>query len=200
MSRKRYSILYYSTIILLLGNTNPIHNNQAKDYLDIPGPIKYDKIEYNLAWSAMPEKNYIKQEYIPSGHTTDDFNKMILIEALVTNNNVEDIVKIKLMELEKRKKVDPVVNYQSFNKPDKNDYLLDFLVSEGKDNLSMVEWNVYRYKAFKDSSGHQGVMVFGFVSRETKNITDYLDTLSGFRKQQIKILASYPVPKINFKF
>jgi hypothetical protein len=187
-------------MIFFWGNSNSIHNGQVVDYLSIPGPIKYDNVEYNLGWSAMPEKNYIKQEYIPSGHTTDDFNKMILIEALATNSSVENIVQIKLKELEIRKKTDPVVNYQLFNKPDKNDYLLDFLVSEGKDNLSMVEWNVYRYKAFKDSLGHQGVMIFGFVSRETKNITDYLDTLSGFRKQQIRILASYPVPKINFKF
>ncbi len=200
MKPKRYSIIALSILIFLLGNANSIHYNQVIDYLGIPGPVKYDNAEYKLAWSASPEKNYFKQEYLPRGGKIDKFNKMILVEALATNSSLEDIVRIKLLELEKRKKDDPIVNYKLFNNPGKTDYMLDFLVSEGKDNLTRAEWNVYRYESFMDSSGHRGVMIFGFVSRETTYITDFLNNLGEFRRQQMKILASYPLPTINLTF
>ena len=131
MKYNRYSITLMSIATLCLGNASSIHNNQATDYLGVPGPIKYDRVEYNLAWSASPEKNYFKQEYLPNGSQPDKFSQMILIEALITNYTLEDIIRVKLMELEKRKKDDPVVNYKLFNKPDKTDYLLDFIISEG---------------------------------------------------------------------
>jgi Alcohol dehydrogenase GroES-like domain len=75
--------------------------------------------------------------------------------------------------------------------------LLDFLVSEGKENLTMAEWNAYRYELFKDSAGHRGVMIFGVVRRETEDITSFLNNLGELRKQQIKTLTSYSLPGIN---
>jgi len=197
MRYKHYSVTILSIAALGFGSASFMEYIQATDYLGVPGPIKYEGIEYNLAWSASSEKTYFKQEYLPGNSQPDKFSQMILIEALITNYTLEDIIRIKLTELEKRKKDDPVVNYKLLNKPDKNEYLLDFLVSEGKDHLTMVEWNAYRYEVFKDSAGHRGVMIFGVVRRETENITGFLNSLGELRKQQIKTLASYLLPEVK---
>lgn len=176
-----------------------MRRDQTIDYLGIPGPIHYNNLDYHFAWSASPAKNYFKQEYLSSNDKIEAFDEMILIEALVTKDKLAEVVKIKLAELEERKKQDPVLNYQLFHNGEKAEFLLDFIVSEGKDKLSMVEWDAYRYKSFTDKAGHSGVMIFGFIRRETKNITDFLNSLGDFRKQQMGILGAYLLPSIDLQ-
>jgi hypothetical protein len=48
------------------------------------------------------------------------------------------------MELQNRKTTDPVVNYKLFKNPQNTEYLLDFVLSDGQQDLKEVEWNEYR--------------------------------------------------------
>src|SRR5687767_12698448 len=84
----------------------PAHQQKVKDYLHVPGPVVFNKISYNLAWSSHPSAVYYKQEYIPAGQTVEKFTKMILIEAVTGEFMLQDLVKAKTGELDKRKAVD----------------------------------------------------------------------------------------------
>src|SRR4051812_27778928 len=83
-------------------------------YLGIVGPIVFDAVSYNLAWSSHPSNNYYREEYIPSGQPVEKFKKLIIVEVITGETKVEDIVALKVAELIKIKKSNPVVNYEKF--------------------------------------------------------------------------------------
>src|SRR5580692_8933135 len=92
-----------------LGFTFKNNKDEAKDYLNIPGPLTFEKMDYNFVWSSHPSENYYKQEYIPKGDNVENFTKMVLIDAIVSDSlKVEDAVTAKVSELETRKKTDAV--------------------------------------------------------------------------------------------
>src|SRR6266567_3027635 len=76
----------------------------VKDYLNVPGPIKFANASYNLTWSAHPSSIYYKQEYIPAGDTVEHFNKLILIDVVDSNLSLEGVIKEKIYWLENQKK------------------------------------------------------------------------------------------------
>jgi len=121
--------------------------NKVNDYLNIPGPIKLNQMEYNLVWSSHPNENYFKQEYVSSHENINKYNSMVLIDFIKGDFNIKDVVDQKVAELQEMKKTNPVVNYQIFE--NKEEYILDFLISEnskdGKEIL-IAERNIYRYK------------------------------------------------------
>ncbi|MES1217180.1 MAG: hypothetical protein ABUT20_16825, partial [Bacteroidota bacterium] len=52
------------------------HAQTAKkmtDYLGIPGPVMFDKKNYNLSWTSHPSPAYYKHEYLPAGENADKF-------------------------------------------------------------------------------------------------------------------------------
>ena len=173
------------------------YSQTANDNLGVPGPIVYENIEYNLAWSAIPAKHYYKQEYLAAGSDTKHFKNMLLLEAVEGDFTILDIIKIKLEELKERQKKDPVVNFKLFNNPDQSEYVLDFIVSEGKQRISTVEWDAYRYKLFVDSSGHKGVQLFGVCIRETEDVTSFLNSLKDIRKKEITAIEEFSIPFIQ---
>jgi len=115
-----------------------------KDYIHMPGPVKFENALYYLSDSYHPEAYYYKQEYIPKGETADKFNSMITIDVLIADVSVKDVVTQKVSELEEMKKTNPVVNYKVYEQTDKGEYMLDFLISQNADgNVQIVEWNLY---------------------------------------------------------
>ena len=173
------------------------YSQTAQDHLGIPGPVVYDQLIYNLAWSALPTKIYFKQEYLPSGSDTVHFDRMILIEAVEGDYKLEDVVDLKVTELKEMQKKNPVVNFAVFNNPDKTEYIVDFILSRGKKRLNLIEWNAYKYKLFVDSSGRKGVQLFGVCFRDTNDITAFFNALPDLRKKELKKLISYPMPNIQ---
>ena len=173
---------------------------QVKDYLNVPGPIKFDNVSYNLAWSANPVANYYKQEYIIKGDSLERFNKMVLIDVLEDTLQVKDLVYMKINSLEKRKKEDAVVNYKLIQSPDSTEYIVDFVLSEGTPIVDFVEWNAYRYTAFTGKSGKKGVLLFGISIRSYgNNIPDFFGSLSDMRDKIITELISYKIPPVIIK-
>jgi hypothetical protein len=193
-------ILLLLTGSLFLGFINYKDQAATKDYLNIPGPIKFRGITYNLTWSAHPTDNYYKQEYIPVNDTVEHFNKMILIDAIVSDTlSVVDAVRAEAAELDARKATDPVLHYQVFNNPDKTEYMVDFLESEGTVTaLHIAEWNVYRYKAFKDKSGHKGVLLFASSARAyDDSIINFIKSIKTDRPEKLNDLIDYNIPEIS---
>ena len=169
------------------------------DYLNIPGPITFNKTEYILAWSSNPESNYYKQEYLPQGDNINNFHKLITIELIISDSlSLQKTILHKIAELEEKKKYNPVINYKMFNNPEKTEYIIDFVESEGPEKaLHIVEWNAYRYKVFQDKSGKRGIILVGISLRAyDKKIKDFFWWLKDGRLKNINKLIEFNIPEV----
>ncbi|GAB4017778.1 hypothetical protein GCM10028808_50200 [Spirosoma migulaei] len=138
------------------------------DYLQVPGPILFERTAYHLAWASHPTPAFYKQEYLAVGIDPSRFTSMIFFDLLRGTLTVQEAVGTKVAELKKLKETNPLVSYQLRELPGTGEFLLDFLLSQatpdGK-SQSIVERNVYRYKPFTDPSGKKGILLFGVSQR-----------------------------------
>jgi len=67
-------------------------SDDAVDRLSVPGPINFDGTSYQLTWSSHPSAYYYKQEYLPAGQTSEHFQRMVLLEAIVQGTDVSGAV------------------------------------------------------------------------------------------------------------
>jgi len=171
------------------------------NYYDTPTTIVFDDINFKLAWSSHPNDSYYKQEYIPNGESVDHFNNMIMIDFIITDATTQTAANAQISNLIERKKTDAVCNYQVLKSPDGNDYMLDFVMSEGSgDNLDVIEWNAYHYKPYTDKAGHKGVLLFAISRRAyADKCMPFLKELRNYKTNQLNKLIRYPVPEITVK-
>lgn len=196
----KLSYLLSAFILLAMSSFIPGENQQkTKDYLHVPGPVEFNKLKYDLSWSSHPSATYYKQEYVPAGQTVEKFTKMILIEAVTGEFNLQDIVKGKTAELDQRKSSDKVTNYQVIENKATGEYLLDFVISApGNNNNTIVEWNAYRYRKLNDKSGKKGIMLFAYSRRAYGSATTkFLEDLKKERTADINVLAAYSIPQVT---
>ncbi|HEY8783618.1 MAG TPA: hypothetical protein VIM16_18470 [Mucilaginibacter sp.] len=117
------------------------------NYYNIPSSLIFNNIHYELSWSAHPNSTYYKQEYVSKGEQLQHFNDMLLIDFSNSDIPVEDVVQAQIIKLVERKKTDIVCNYQLLKNEKTNEFMLDFIMSEGSNNrVTTVEWNAYHYK------------------------------------------------------
>lgn len=175
---------------------------QAKvvDYLGIPGPLKVDNQTYYLSWSSHPTAQYYKHEYLQAIDNVDRYNKMIMIDFLEGDYKIEDVVNQKIATLDNLKKTNPVINYKVYK--DKDEYMLDFLISEnskdGKEVL-IAERNVYRYKLVT-SGNKKGLLLFAISERGyPENMDQFFNSLKANTATLINTVAKYKLPTIKIK-
>jgi len=174
---------------------------KAKEYLDVPGPIVFEKASYQLDWSSHPTNNFYKQEYLVKGDISGKYKTMVLMDVLLTDRSVKEIAGDKIAELKKIKETNPVVNYEIMDNPASGEYMLDFLLTantvDGK-NISIVERNVYRYKTFTDKTGKKGILLFGVSTRGYGNgIDNFFASLKTNKKSLVDAVAKYNIPAIT---
>jgi hypothetical protein len=133
---------------VILGDLGVARSDSAVDRLSLPESIEFNGESYRLSWSSHPKPDYYKQEYLPSGQTSERFQRMVLIEAIVRGVDINDAVAAKVSMLNKRKSTDPTVNFAVVKNPKNNEIILDFILSaEDPKGDDIVEWNAYRYAA-----------------------------------------------------
>ena len=98
-------------IHVVLGYVGVAHSAGAVDRLSLPDSIEFNGESYRLSWSSHPKPYYYKQEYLPPGQTSERFQRMVLIEAIVRGIDVNGAVAAKVNLLNKRKSTDPTVNF-----------------------------------------------------------------------------------------
>ena len=175
-------------------------NQDVMDYLNIPGPVHYDGKDFKLAWSSHPTPEYYKQEYLPGDEKPESYNQMILIELAIGDLNVKDIAASKKNEIESRKAGDPVASYQSSTEKSGDD-IFDFMLSQdfGLEN-GIVEWNVYRYIPYTDSSGKKGIALYALSQRAYgKNSEAFVSDIKANREKYISTFLSSGRPEIKLK-
>lgn len=176
-------------------NTEP-KKNSVTDYLNTGNEIIFENEKYNLVWSSNPSPNYYKQEYLSSKDSLEKFKKLILIEAIVGKTDPKSAADIKVAELKKLKQIDPMVNFDLFEK--NGEIMLDFIVSNKIPDSEVIERNVYRYKTFTDKNSKEGVLLFGVCERAYGNdITNFLTELKAKRFDVPNAAGSFQIPQIT---
>ena len=190
-----------TTLLIGLVLTTISFGQTAKpvEYLGVTGPISFNKVNYNLAWTSHPADNYYKQEYLAKGDVIERFKKLVLLEILTGNTALKDIVAAKIVELKQMKQSNPLVQYEAFEKD--GEVILDFLVSQNApdgNSVSIVERNVYRYKSLAEKSGKKGVLLFGVSERSYGNDVDlFLANLKAHRLDLITLVGAFNIPSIT---
>lgn len=193
------TILTTILIGLLLTTSTFGQTTKPTEYLGVPGPITFDKVYYNLAWSSHPSNYYYKQEYLAKEDTLEKFQHLIVLEIITGKTKVKDVVAAKIAELKRMKVSNPVINWETFEKS--GEVMLDFLMSENTPDgklLSVVERNVYRYKSIVDKSGKKGVLLFGVSDRHYGNdIDNFFKTFKAKRFDLINLVGAFDIPEIS---
>jgi hypothetical protein len=156
----------------------------AVDQLSVPGPLRVDDVDYLLVYAARPAPSYYKQEYVAANETADRYHRMVLVELIVGDVEIDDVVASQVQMVESRKTSDPVANIAVMRSPGTGETIADFLLSArlptGED---VVEWNAYRYLPHA-----QGVMLFG-LSRRAYG-TDAMAFLKGLGAERVRVIQS----------
>ena len=196
----------YLLLIPFLGLTKielPNYEYWQKDvsnYLSLPNNLEFENKKYDLSFSSHPAEKYYKQEYLPKGEYINHFSNLLFVDAILSDTlKVIDVVTNKIAELEILKKTNPIINYKSFNNPDKTEYIIDFLTSNSQDDkVEIVEWNAYKIKAFTDKNGVKGVMLLAVSKRAYDNkVTKFLTELKDKRMATISALIKTTLPEIT---
>lgn len=175
--------------------------NTVENFLNTPEMISLTGTNFDLAWSSHPTENYYKQEYIPQNNTVDKYKQMIMVEFATGNIAAKDAVAQKIQELNDRKSTDKLVKYQVSENKEKNEILLDFMLSEGNgDANTIVEWNAYRYSNYTDKTGKKGLYLFALSKREYgQDIVGFVSDLKANRLQYVSDFVALTKPEINLK-
>jgi hypothetical protein len=196
-------ISFFGGVCLLLANAMPGNIGIARseavvDRLSVPQSFEFNGESYRLSWSSHPRPHYFKQEYLPSGQTSERFQRMILIEVTVREVNVKDVVAAQVNMLNKRKPTDPTVNFAILTNSKNDEIILDFILSaQNSRGEDIVEWNAYRYAALKGKGGVSGVALFGISRRGYGDDANFLRRLKSTRPAEINALAAYPLPAVR---
>lgn len=148
--------------------------SEPKEYLSVGKSIEFNGEKYELKWSSHPATIYYKQEYLRKNDKLPNYNKMLMVEAVKADFSAAHIADEKISELEKWKKINPIVRYEKFEQG--NEVILEFILSSGK----IYEWNIYRFKTENNKSGNYSVLYAysyrNYVSNE-KEKNDFLNEI-----------------------
>ena len=90
---------------------------------------------------------------------------MISVDLVTGPLTAKDAVDQKIQEIEARKATDRVSNYALKEDKETKELILDFMMSEGSGESTILEWNVYRYANYEDAAGNKGISLFSLSKR-----------------------------------
>lgn len=186
------------TILIALSTLLFSFTNSPIDRLGVKGPLEFNKTNFKLAWTEKPSDIYYIQEYLPEGEYPERFNQMLTIHYFNTDLETKDAVGQKVKELTERKKTDAICNYQVTKSPDGKEFIVDFLLGESKDNkMTIVEFNVYRYKQIENFRKEKSIIVYAYSKRSYgDDITNFLTTLKDDRVSYLNAMISAEIPTV----
>ena len=141
-----------------------LHANEVKkpkDFIKMGKVISFNSLKYYLKSSANPSPNYFKQEYLQAKSSLDNYKEIITVDVLKGKLTLEQVLKVKIQELEQLKKSSPIVNYAVYKK--EKSYVLDFIMTDGAD---LFEWNLYKY-IIKGKGKKQHLVLCAYTYRKT---------------------------------
>ena len=184
-----FSVLFMS---FTMSKDNPI------DRIGVTGPLMFNQVSYNLAWSDRPRDTYYIQEYLPEGENVNSFSQMLTIHLFDVDITIEDAVKKKINELENRIKTDATCNYEVYKSPDGKEIIVDFTLGESKNNeMTIAEFNIYRYRNIELGNNKNGLLVYAYSKRSYGDgITPFLKNLKDEKINYLNEMALTSIPDV----
>ena len=185
-----FSVLFMS---FTMSKDNPI------DRIGVTGPLMFNQVSYNLAWSDRPRDTYYIQEYLPEGENVNSFSQMLTIHLFDVDITIEDAVKKKINELENRIKTDYTCNYEVYKSRDGKEIIIDFTIVEIENNeMTIAEFNIYRYRNIELGNNKNGLLVYAYSQRSYgEKITDFYKSLKTYRPELISMMSLSELPVIS---
>jgi hypothetical protein len=176
-------------------------DSKPANYFGLKESQLFDSVTYKLSWSSHPSESYYKEEYLAAGENNENYKSMLMMDFLITNSSAFDLVQNQVKILTERGKTDFTCVYNLYRSVRKGEYLLDFTLSEMKDGyITVVEYNIYRYKAYTDKQGHKGVLLIGLSNRAyDKDIETFALNLKAGRRVLLTKFKKYPYPDVEVK-
>jgi len=197
MKKRNNNYFIIGILAFILTSFTVIRNENIKDYLSIGENLNFNTENYKLKWSSNPSSNYYKQEYLRKDDNLPKYEKMVVIEAIKGKITVKQASNIKINELKNWEKRNPIIKYQKFENKDKNEIIIDFILSDRK---SIYEWNVYRYQEQKNKTGNYMVLYSysyrNYISQK-KDVNKFLDFIKETRIHIINKVGKVEIPKVE---
>ena len=183
--------------VLLLIGTRAFSQKPVANILGTPATISFAGKMFSLSWSSHLTPDYYKEEFMVKGETAEKFRSMLLLDAVKSSGNLDEVVEGKLAGLSELKKTNPDIFYQEVAAP-AGERMIDFTMTassaDGK-TLIIAERNVYRYRVFTDKSGKKGIMLCGIAQREYgKAIPGFLAALKTSRELLVTQMRGFVIP------
>lgn len=193
---KKITVLILTMVLMSI---NAFCSDKPIDYIGVKGPLQFNDTNFYLAWSNTQSDYFFFQEYIPKNETLEKYNQMMLIQVTVKDYPLENFLAQFLKRLDKRKESDKVCNYNIISSPDKSEYIIDFLISEGdSETIHAAEFNVYKYSTITLSPDKSAIILYGYSSRAYgDNITPFLQALKNERTARINEMISVKLPPVK---
>ena len=188
-----------SLILVILVLLAQIESLAQVDKIGVAGPLKYNSTLFRLAFADKSNGNYYVQEYLPPGDSLGSFHNMMSIFLLVDTLSVRQAVKQKIAELDKRKKEDPVCRYELNESPDGKEIMVDFVLAQANgDKISIVEFNIYRYKQVALYKGKKALMIYAYSKRGYDDgVKPFFDELKNDRIKYLNGMITTDLPVIR---
>ncbi len=174
-------------------------NNEPIDRIGVAGPLTFNKTTFNLAWTDKPNDTYYIQEYLPQDEKVENFHQMLTLHLFDRDIKLKNAIKQKVQELENRKKTDPTCQYQVTESPDGKEFIVDFLLGESKgDKMTIMEFNLYRYKQVELNNKKKGILVYAYTKRAYgDDITPFLKNLRKDRGALLNVMIGSEIPTVK---
>lgn len=175
--------------------------DNTTDRLGVKGPLEFNKTTFHRAWTDKPNENYYIQKYLPNQETVEHFDQMLTLHVFITDVSAKDAVLQKVSELAERKKTDRACTYTVNESPDGKEFMADFLLSESKDNeMTVLEFNVYRYKQIEVSNNRKAIVVYAFSKRSYgADMPVFYKTIKQDRVSYLNEMIATTIPAISIE-
>jgi hypothetical protein len=180
------------SLTLLAG---PTTDSTIIERLGVKGPITFDGVSYELAWTNTRDGNFYIQEYIPRGQKLETYTQMITVKLLKKETALSVVTLERMNLLEERKKSDALCQYALIESPDSKEYILDFITSESEGKiLKSASFSIYRYRQI-EIAGKPALLQLAYTQRAMSDgIEGMLRSVAAKRDYLISAMAETTMP------
>lgn len=153
MNTKTYFLLF-----LVWFNLSAFAQN---DFLQLGKEISFSSEKFVLTRSGKPYNNYYIQEYIRASENPNNFTKSIVVMAIVDTTTTDQLLALKMKELDKMKEKGTKVDYKPFvNEEDGS--MIEYSIY---DELGH-QWTIQRFEVQKTKTNKDIGVIFTYVERK----------------------------------
>ncbi len=192
------NLLCLATIVLMSFSTL---QKEPLDKVGVKGPIIFNNARFHLTKSEKTNMDYFVQKYMPMYQTLERFYEFITVNVLIRNLSLEDAVKQKAGELNKRMETDKVCNYSITKGTDGRESVVDYVLStENNGELTDVEFTISRYKEIELQDHTKAILIYSYTkAAKGRDIIDFFTNLPKDRKKFLDLVNLQELPKIRIK-